>query len=361
MKYVIQRSSGNTKYTDLFRYIANGAHYDRLCVAVAYATIGGVRILEKTLTCALPSRWEGIRKQWLVGVDWCRSDPPALARLQQLSNSAVRIPNGQALVTERACVPAETYHPKLFIFSGGDRVAVICGSGNLSANGLTRGCECGSAQVHSTIRSSAGRNGPSTLTDWFRSAWRTADDYEHLRQQYEGLCRRKAKQQALVPIEDDVPPPRPDEITGKGLSEYQIRQLRTLDHLWIEAGALGANLGRGIPGNQLDMKRFTRAFFRAPLENITPNTFIDRITLVWDGVRYDGRTLKFGDNGMDKLNVPPVGDRGAEFYRRKTLLFTRKPNGTFLFDVGDNARKERWKAQSREVVYKVGHREWGLF
>jgi len=361
MKYVIQTSSKNVKYTDLFHCIADGTHYDRLCVAVAYATTGGVRILEKTLTRALPSRWEGIRKQWLVGVDWCRSDPPALARLLHLPNSAVRIPNGQALVTERDCLPAETYHPKLFIFSGDQRVAVICGSGNLSANGLTRGCECGSAQVYSTARSTGIRNGPSTLTNWFRSAWRVADAYGHLRLPYETLCRRKAKRQALLPTEDDIPPPKPDGTAGKGLSEHQIRQLRTLDHLWIEAGALGANLGRGIPGNQLDMKRFTRAFFRAPVENIAPNTNIDRITLVWDGVQHTERTLKFGDNKMDKLNVPPVGSRDDLFYRGKTLLFTRQPDGTFVFDVGDDAQKERWKARSREVVYRVGRREWGLY
>ena len=139
MKYVIQKSSGKAKYTDLFNCIADSANYDRLCVAVAYATTGGVRILEKTLARALPSRWEGIRKQWLVGVDWCRSDPPALSRLLPLPHSAVRIPNGQTLVTKRDCNPAVTYHPKLFIFSGSKRVAIICGSGNLSISGLLPG------------------------------------------------------------------------------------------------------------------------------------------------------------------------------------------------------------------------------
>ncbi len=71
MKYVIQKSAGNTKYTDLFDCLTSGANYDRLCVAVAYATIGGVRILERTLEGALTSNWGSIRKQWLVGVDWC--------------------------------------------------------------------------------------------------------------------------------------------------------------------------------------------------------------------------------------------------------------------------------------------------
>lgn len=361
MKYVIQKSSGKTKYTDLFNCVAEGANYDLLCVAVAYATTGGVRILERTLQRAMTSHWESIKKQWLVGVDWCRSDPSALARLQEFPNSAVRIPNGYDLVTKRDCTPAETYHPKVYIFSRHEDVAVICGSGNLSANGLTRGCECGCAQVHSTTRSSGRRNPANTVTKWFESAWKVADAYGKLRRKYENLCRRRARENAHIPIDDDVPAPKPDGISRQQLSTTQIRQLRTLDHLWIDAGSLGANLGRGIPGNQLDMKRFTRAYFRAPVENVAPNTIIDRITLVWNGSRYDERTLKFGDNEMDKLNVPPVGSRGDQFYRGKTLLFTRQPDGAFGFDVGDDSQKRRWKARSREVVYKVGRREWGLF
>ncbi len=258
-------------------------------------------------------------------------------------------------------MPSVTYHPKLYIFSRREDVAVICGSGNLSASGLTRGCECGCAHVHSTTNSSGKRNRTNVVTNWFRTAWKMADGYEKLRREYERLCHRRARENAHIPTDDDVPAPKPDGTARQQLSAAQIPQLRTLDHLWIEAGSLGANLGRGIPGNQLDMKRFTRAFFRARVENVAPNTIIDRITLVWNGSPHVERTLKFGDNEMDKLNVPPVGSRGDQFYRGKTLLFTRKPDGTFKFDVGDDAKRERWKARSRTAVYKVGPREWGLF
>lgn len=363
MKYVMQTGSGTAKYTDLFRFVAHGATFDRFYAAVAYATTGGVRTLQKILTDALPSRWDGISKKWLVGIDWCRSDPPALARLQQLPNSAVRIPNGRTLLRRLGCALAETYHPKLFIFSGHDSVAVVCGSGNLSANGLTRGCECGSAVVLPTAASSEAPNlnGMHTLTRWFQSAWNAADRYAAISRQYEDLCRRAARRQGLMPTEDDVTPPRPGNTARQGLSADQIRQLRTFDNFWIEAGALGANLGPGVPGNQLDMKRFTRAFFDVPVENVVPNTIIDRVTLVWDGTRHADRTLKFGDNGMDKLNVPPAANRGAAFYRGKTLLFTRQPDGSFLFNVGDAEEKNRWRSRSRGLVYRVGRREWGLF
>jgi hypothetical protein len=119
-----------------------------------------------------------------------------------------------------------------------------------------------------------------------------------------------------------------------------------------------------VPGNQLDMKRFTRAFFGASIDNIAPNTQIDHITLVWEGERHDDRTLKLGDNHMDKLNVPPAGDRGRLFYRGKALLFTRRSDGAFDFDAGDQNERQRWRAMSRRygVIHRLStNREWGLF
>jgi hypothetical protein len=47
---------------------------------------------------------------------------------------------------------------------------------------------------------------------------------------------------------------------------------------------------------------------------------------------------------MDKLNVPLAGERGAKFYKDKTLLFSRKPDGSFAFHVG-NQRDQRQKQE----------------
>lgn len=101
----------------------------------------------------------------------------------------------------------------------------------------------------------------------------------------------------------------------------------------------------------------------APPAPVNPNDIIDYVTLVWNGVRYGDRTLKFGDNGMDKLNVPPAGDRGALFYRDKTLMFSRLADGAFRFTVGDDRDRRSWERKSRRVgaVYRVGRRAWGLF
>src|SRR5262249_13620078 len=156
-----------------------------------------------------------------------------------------------------------------------------------------RGCEIGSLLVvdRGLTNEAASANEVAGLMSWFSDAWRQADTYSSLNQAYESICRNRIRTRQIVPTEDDNRPRDVIAARGRGpLTEGQIRQLRTFDNFWIDAGALGANLGRGIPGNQLDMKRFTRAFFGAPIETLDPNTEIDQITLVWDGDVYPNRT-----------------------------------------------------------------------
>jgi len=361
-QYVVQTRT-TRKYTELFSMALDAAKYTDLYVAVAYATVGGVRTIEKTIQTHVDSQaWDSLKKCWLVGIDWCRSDPPALERLQGMKNSEVRVPNGRVLIVSEGCVPRDTYHPKLFIFDGTEATAVICGSGNLSANGLTKGCECGNLLIFKSDGGKAPRESqePQYLLQWFDSAWTSATPYKEIKDTYEARCRKRIKRGIAVPTEDDAKPP----VAQGGLSEEQIRQMRSYSNFWIEAGALGANLGKDQPGNQLDMKRFSRVFFGASIEELAPNTIIDVVTLFWEGRAHKDRTLKFGDNGMDKLNVPPPGEKGPMFYKGKTLHFIRMDDGSFLFDVGNEAQKNKWRSRSTRVGFSYrypGGREWGLF
>ena len=363
IKYILQQWP-DQPYTDLFRIALQNGKYDRIYAAVAYATFGGVKILEKILKNELSAKnWNEMKKQWLVGIDWCRSDPPALNQLAAFVRSQVKIPNGQQNISRLGCLPSKIYHPKLYIFQGKNISAIICGSGNLSASGLTKGCECGSLffVTHS-------RNPQLVkLLSWFHAAWKEANPYNELKEAYAERCKQLLrKKEKLIPTEDDFTSEQfKKDVQKKSLSDLQIRQLRTFDNFWIQAGALGGNLGPGRPGNQLDMTRFTRVFFGCPAVDVAPKTIIDHVTLVWNEVNYSARTLKFGNNGMDKLNVPPSGEHGPLFYINKTFLFTRKEDGSFLFNVGTNANCAKWRRLSKQLhanyTMLPGGREWGLF
>lgn len=366
MEYVVSGRRGRS-YTELFERAMADGPFTAISSAVAYATVGGVNLLERTLRGGLGGGWDAMQKRWLVGIDWCRSDPPALDRLGALPNSTIKVPSGEAVVTTAGCTPSQTYHPKLFMLTGGNRTSIICGSGNLSRNGLSRGCEVGGViTLNGTDAGDEPNPQAKALLSWFRTEWQRADRYDVLALRYEAACRDRVRRRAIVPTEDDTKPAgEAGGVRGRALTEEQIHELRTFKNFWIDAGALGANLGAGVPGNQLDMKRFTRAFFGAGIEDLEPQTEIDpNITLVWDGVPHSNRTLKYGDNQMDKLNVPPAGERGRTYYRGKTLLFRRRPDGGYDFLPGDNAQRQRWRqaSEARGVVHRLSPtREWGLF
>jgi hypothetical protein len=361
-QYVVQ-SRASERYSRLFELAFAHARYTRIDVAVAYATLSGVRTLEKFFATSIGTTFNTMKKRWLVGIDWCRSDPSALSKLNSLPCSKVRVPNGRILVQRADCSPQQPFHPKLFMLSGEKAAAIICGSGNLSESGLSIGCECGSVSLITHVDQRLTDPQFAKLQDWFKDAWRNAASYESLLNQYEIRCDQQIRQKRTILTDDDILPSQQDP-SKRGLSPFQIKQLRTYSHFWIEAGALGANLGAGVPGNQLDMTRYSRVFFGARAADVPPSTVIDYVTLVWDGTAYGSRTLKYGNNGMDKLNVPPAGERGAKFYKDKTLLFTRLPNGTFAFHVGAQRDPRQWQLESekRQANYRLpGGRRWGLF
>src|SRR5919201_1134971 len=96
-RYVTQ-PSGGIDYLSLFRSALEAAQFQQLDVAVAYATVSGVRSLLPVFENLAGANWDGIEKRWVVGIDWCRSDPVALDQLSALAGSSVRIWDGEALV-----------------------------------------------------------------------------------------------------------------------------------------------------------------------------------------------------------------------------------------------------------------------
>jgi hypothetical protein len=361
LSFIVQHESH--RYSDLFRTALRGGEFDAIDAAVAYATVGGVTALTNLFDELLRDAWDRMSKRWLVGIDWCRADPPALRMLAELSQSEVRVPDGANIVRRPGCPPTVTFHPKLFLLGGRGVVAVVSGSGNLSASGMLRGCECGSVFIRrkETEERTELKAQPDVagLRGWFVGAWAHATPYRDIAESYEQACRKRAREGMLTPTDDASGGVHP-----RGLNAIQLQQPRTFENIWIDAGALGANLGRGKPGNQLDMRRFTRVFFGGAAEDLPPETPIDKLTLIWDGESHPDRTLKYGDNGMDKLNIPPVGDRGDMFYARKTLLFTRVAPRVFEFRVGDDSDKRKWHHESRlrgVLMPRISQREWGLF
>jgi len=105
--------------------------YDRLDVAVAYATDPGLRALGLILEGWPPE------SRWVVGLDDAITQPAAINRLQALPGADVRI----AKLT-----PVRRFHPKLYhLWSSANRAhsLLLVGSANMTERGLHKNAEIG--------------------------------------------------------------------------------------------------------------------------------------------------------------------------------------------------------------------------
>ena len=338
------------QYLGLIRSAYEQTKPKRICVAVAYATHSGVADLDSALS-DLP-RWKKATKQWLVGIDYCRSDPFALKHLSDLPKSKVRVFDGNFVANRNGCVPRHSFHPKAYLLFGSGKSAAVVGSGNLSRTGLQRGVEAAAA-----VRGSDAIN---DMRSWFRSQWQSAtllgDIDELYRKRHASLDNRRHPQAS----EDDAVP----EMASKGsqLKPHHLRKLRVCQHLWIESGNVTRNRGPRRPGNQLMMKRHSRVFFGFAAKNLSRDSAIGEVTIEWGGRWTDGRSLRFSNNAMDVLTLP-VPEEG-ESYDQQTLHFERVGVRAFKLIIGSRAAVSRWKQRSQAIdgiLPMKGGRQWGVY
>ena len=323
--------------------------------AMAYATHSGVAELVDLL--GVPSSvWNDVTKRWLVGIDFCRSDPIALTHLQGLKRSELRVFDGEFVVCRRGCVPRTSFHPKLYEFKGKQRSAVVAGSGNLSRTGLRDGVEAGISV--SGVKGAA----VETLDGWFDRHWSRATPIGKILSRYEARHRDSDNRRNPVPTEDDVVPASADRRAH--LDPAELRKLKTCTHLWIQAGNLHANRGWNQPGNQLMMKRHTRVFFGFPAIDLPRDTAIGHIAIGYQGNLRSGCSLRFSNNSMDVQTLPIPGTEGPAKYDKETICFERIGVRKFRLLIGSSLQKSRWKQASSAIegAFKFkGGREWGVF
>jgi len=348
------------KYIEMIEAALSSVAPSHVEIAIAYATHSGVAVLTSAL--AESASWRKAHKRWLVGIDYCRSDPVALQHLQQLPRSEVRIYDGDYVVKRSECTPRISYHPKLYLFRRQKKSALILGSGNLSRTGLEIGVEAGASIL--VTRAEDIR----PIQKWFSSLWRNACPWQEVKESYSAQYLSRNNRQSPIVLEDDMVPG--SAIKSGQLTPRQLRQLRVCQHLWIEAGNLHKNLGADSPGNQLMLKRNTRVFFGFAAQDLQRDSRIGSIEIEFNGqTRYDC-SLRFSNNHMDVLTLPIPGMDGPTKYDQETLCFTRTGLYKFSLELGTNLDVSRWKRKSRAInglfEMKRGRkmkkgRKWGVY
>ena len=339
------------RYLELIQSAYEQTKPERVCAAVAYATHSGVADLDDVLS-SLPG-WRKAKKQWLIGIDYCRSDPLALAHLSSLPKSSVRIFDGEFVATRNGCVPRHSFHPKAYLLLGSNKSAAVVGSGNLSRTGLQFGVEAAAA-----VRNNSAI---AKMTTWFISQWRGATRLRDIEAPYQGQYESAANRSHPQASEEDA---LPESATKGGqLKPHEVRKLRVCRHIWIEAGNVTRNRGPKQPGNQLMMKRNTRVFFGFPATDRPRNSAIGEVTIELGGQRTQGRPLRFSHNSMDVLTLP-VPEEG-EAYDQETLHFEQIGVRVFRLTIGSRHDIRLWKRRSKTIEgafqMKGGRRQWGVY
>lgn len=332
----------------------------------AYATVGGVQLVSWALEDTSPG-WIKMKKQWLVSLDWGTTEPEAVELLMALPNSSVRIPNA-ADVIKRRLMPRTCFHPKILVLHARrapdmGSAALVVGSGNLTIAGLQSAYEAAALEVVAGgargERNVGRREAIARCVADLDRIWRDAETPNAaLLDRYRALRQRRP-----TPEEDSTPEPRELERKEVEQSFDQIARLSTASHLWVNAGYVVTNLGRGRPGNQIDLARGTRAFFGFSGRKVPTNTLLGTVRIRF-GPYISSTNMRFANNSMDRLNLPIPGESGPNSYDDEWLLFERRPDGSFTMTVLNQREvaeaRKRSRAQGSCFKMRSG-REYGVY
>lgn len=337
--------------------------HDNFQAAVAYASLAGCQRLVTSFSERLRN-WHKVTKRWLVSIDFGLTDPDALEFLTRLDRSEVRVPRAREVLAA-ALRPKVRFHNKLFLFSHSRRIdsmGLISGSANLTYSGLFLNNEQATGLIvvdaHGSIERqlldrmvrvrigleqdfSAADPVTDSLAAEYREAWNrgrsaSEDDNE--------LVRRVSTPSRVAPLE-------------------MAAALALAGALWVEVGRVNENRGPGVPGNQIDLPRGIRVFFGFSTGEVPRNTLLGAVRIRFrDQVIL--RNMRFGNNYMEKLDLPIPGEGGPETYEYQTLLFRRSDDGSFEMELGTPATIRAWEERSQQfgrLFTMRGGRRYGIF
>lgn len=359
ISYAVQRPAQGAVILNAYRALATSIPFDRITGLYAFASLKGARLLHDALSES--SSWDSAVKRWVLSIDGGITEPEAIGFLLRQRRTEVRVPNAEELLASRLR-PKRRFHPKTLLLERAitDLVptGVIVGSANLTCNGLCFGHEhamsawtTASDNLASSL--STGLNELATVVDEA-----TAVDASFVNR-YAAI--RPARPTLLEEFEDV----RADQILQENpvIPATRSASLAAASNFWIDIEYVVPNRGKNEEGNQIDMQRGSRVFFGFGDHRLPRNSPIGSVQIMYEG-HSAPRNLRFGNNQMDKLDLPIPGSEGPPSYSHQTLLFTLEAPGRYRLSVGSPATIADWKRRSELAGTRFsmqGGREFGVF
>lgn len=359
--YTVQRPGEGPAILNACGHFAAATTFQRLTGLYAFASNKGARLLVACLHKA-NSSWNSASKRWIISIDGGITEPKALRFLLGLRKTEVLVPDAEAILA-RNLKPIHRFHPKTLLLEIGhadlEPVGILVGSANMTCNGLCFGHEHAMAVQ---LRSAAGSGVPAMVLDGVDALDKViecatpidlsfVDRYEAMRPGRPTLPEEFEDKRSEMILQDNAVLPGP-----------KAAALSATAHLWIETTKGWRNRGDD-EGNQIDMQKGTRVFFGFGDVALPKNSPIGSVRILYE-THSASRNLRFGDNSMDKLDLPIPCEEGPPTYKNQTLLFTRETGTSFRLTVGTSDDIASWKGKSKAAgaLFSMrGGREYGVF
>ena len=341
---VVQGAEGQPSLLDELTDVIEEYEFDRLDVAVAYATVEGLNSILEAVSD------QDMKSRWLIGLDDAVTQPEVLSKIRELPNSELRT---------CSLGPSRRFHPKLYRFwSSVDdtRASLVIGSGNLTGHGLERNVEAGVVLDAEDLEDS------KQLKITWKNTWELGEKLTNsIEEEYKEAyvkarkARRKAAKKTKFVTESD------DSLEVKSKTETG----------WVDIGSAMAN------GREIEFPKNMLGFFDIEEGTLSPKS-IDLITS--DNTTVSAQLKKREDNGMWRIHIPqsvPGSDQlrvrinGKLERSKKALVLEKRADGLNRFNVRFiKIETEEYKtliANSREsglqMRTKVGKsgRNFGVF
>ena len=361
ISYIVQRPGEGAAILNAHRNLAAAATFTRLTGLYAFASLKGARLLTDALKAS--ASWNGASKRWIISIDGGITEPDALRFLLNLRRTEVRVPHAEELLTRRLR-PIHRFHPKTLLLEQQDATlipkGILVGSANLTCNGLCFGHEHAMSVLADSPASSRLPASISAGLEDLESviSFATVIDAEF-------VDRYEAIRPAAPSLPEDFESPRTDTILQERpvIASTMSAALAAASNFWIEIEYVVANRGRYEEGNQIDMQRGSRVFFGFGDQTLARNSPIGSVRILY-GTHSASRNLRFGNNSMDKLDLPIPDVEGPPSYSGQTLLFTRESPNSYRLSLGTPAEIATWKAKSQSAGTSYAMRsgrEFGVF
>ena len=269
-------TKGNKSLFDEIVEITMAEKFDRLSVAVAYATIDGIRTLEEALG-GIPEE-----SQWLIGLDDAITQPGAIDVIKTFKGSQVKV---ISLTKEK-----RRFHPKIYhAWSSIDlsRSVLIIGSGNLTRHGLKLNGEAGVLLQSDTLADADNHRSPWPSI-WAAGKMPTEKVMAEYAEKYKAArnARRKVADAGAAPQDE--------------AREIDLAVAKTL---WLDIGSANSK------GTDIDLPRILTSYFgiiegqvgHPDIELIAPDKSLSSATLKFYGKQ--GVGAKKGGNKMWRLQL----------------------------------------------------------